>query len=635
MAPEFEKKQLSFFSSLLCFAEQWDPQEGTVSCIKGGRGSGKVWATAFNDKSVKVFALGVNKAVLDLGRLDSVGTGLAFNPSEEVLAGGDTSGNVTLWSLQQGKVARTLENGAKTVTEIAFHPSGSFVAVAGHDLTTRVWDLREKKCIQTYSAHEKTTAMSFSPGAGAYIVSGGNSGLSKVWDVRAGKMLATLKKHKGSVNDIVFHPTEKILASGGDDGVVHFWNAEDYSKIASSSTFKEAVKSVSFSSSALLAVSDSNLRVMGWNPYTMIDSVASMTWGPVQDAFLRKERLFVSSFSKNGNSPNLTILDLSVGIKPFAESNAENVAPLEAKKPDAAPPAAVEEKKKEEAAEEKKIITSAPVSAPVTAPTVAPVVVDKPEPVPVREKPRKEKKPESSSRRGGSSRSQQEQPSGSRRRQRDATKPIEQVVPSSQVGIVPIDRQVALGLKAEDFRKETKDSSASDSSMIQLCMRDHDNLCAALISRKTHVIAIRSMWNKTDIWKAISQLKEAKELSVVFDILGNLSSQQISIIPLELLNVVLLESQCLIQSEYEDYAVLGCTLLRSMCKVFGSTIKSTRDKSSEARNDSVFAERLEIVKIIWETLSKCSLQLRENLACGGRVGSSSREVLALFRRLGL
>jgi len=652
--------------------QQWDPQEGSVTCTRWGRATGKVFASAYDDSSVKVFAMGVKQPVLNLTGLEAVGTGLAFNPTEEVLAGGDAKGTVTLWSLKQGKVARTLEGGSKTVTNIAFHPSGSFAAVAGHDLTTRVWDLREKKCIQTYSAHEKTTCISFSPGAGAYIVSGGISGLAKVWDVRAGKMLTTLKKHKGAVNDLVFHPTELIMATGGDDGVVNFWSADDYSKISNSSSFKEPVKSVSFSSDgkALLAISDNNLRVMNWNPYALLDSVAAMKWGPVKDAFVRKNKLFVTSVTPDGKAPTATLLGLSSGIKPFAE-DVENIAPIaaeaakptkQADKPESDKPV---EQEAVEAKPEQKIEAETPKTIEDVTPAQLPLAVVEapkpevveekqkdsvacieavPKPEPVQEKKRKERKhKETDSRkhkaesRSGSHRSTavaaQTQSSGSRRR-KESTKPVDSVVPSSQVGIVPPDRQTALGLKAEEFRRATK-SCSNDQDMIDLCMNDHANMCAALNTRKTHVVAIRSMWTKEAIWKAVSQLKESKDLSVVVDVLGNLSTQQLSIVPLELLNTLLLDIQCMLQSEYEDYCVLGCSLLRMVCKIFGGTIKSTREKASEARSDAVFAERLEIVKSVWDTLGKSSLQLRENLQCGGRVGSSSREILALFRRLGL
>ena len=39
------------------------------------------------------------------------------------------------------------------------------------------------------------------------------------------------------------------------------------------------------------------------------------------------------------------------------------------------------------------------------------------------------------------------------------------------------------------------------------------------------------MWTKEAIWKAVSQLKESKDLSVVVDVLGNLSTQQLSVSP--------------------------------------------------------------------------------------------------------
>jgi WD40 repeat protein len=184
--PFFEKKNFFFQKKInapLFVLETWDSQpDATVTAIKGGRSSAKCFASAWTDRIVRVFTLGVTKPVLELGGLDSQCTGLAFNHAEEVLAGGDENGGVTLWSLKQGKVARKFENGggSKTVTDIAFHPSGVHAVVAGHDMMTRVWDLREQKCVQTYSAHERTTSISFSPGAGAYIVSGGSTGLAKV-----------------------------------------------------------------------------------------------------------------------------------------------------------------------------------------------------------------------------------------------------------------------------------------------------------------------------------------------------------------------------------------------------------------------------------------------------------------------
>lgn len=121
-----------------------------MTAVKGGRGSGKAFAAAFSDRVIRVFTPGVSKAVVELSGLEASGTGLAFSANEEVLAGGDEKGRVTMWSLKSARVARTLECGSRPVTDIAFHPSGAGAVAAGHDMTTRVWDLREQKCVQTY-----------------------------------------------------------------------------------------------------------------------------------------------------------------------------------------------------------------------------------------------------------------------------------------------------------------------------------------------------------------------------------------------------------------------------------------------------------------------------------------------------
>jgi hypothetical protein len=226
--------------------------------------------------------------------------------------------------------------------------------------------------------------------------------------------------------------------------------------------------------------------------------------------------------------------------------------------------------------------------------------------------------------------------SGSQRRKqsRDQTKPASLVVPAQHVGIVPAERTAALGLKAEEFRTKSK-SAKSDQEILDLCMEDHSNMCATLSTRKTHVAAVRALWNKDTVWKAVSQMKEAKELSVVADVLQNLSSAQLQLVPLELLNVVLLEVLCLIQSEFEEYCVLGCSTLIKINKIYGATCKATREKASEARSDPAIAERLEVTNVCWDTMCKCALQAKENLGCGRRVASASRELLGQYRRTGV
>ena len=686
----FEKPRLLTFWS----TEPWDAQpDATITCAKGGRHSGKCFATAWSDKTVRVFTLGVSKAVLELSGLQVPATGLAFNHSEEVLAGGDERGGVTLWSLKQGKVARTIEGGggSKPVTEIAFHPSGAHAVFAGHDMMTRVWDLREQKCVQTYSAHEKTTSISFSPGAGSYIVSGGISGLAKVWDVRAGKILTTLKKHAGAVTDIQFHPTSLVMATAGEDGVVNFWNADTFTKLSGSAAFKEPVRSVSFAQdgSAALAVSDSTLRVMAWEPYALLDSVTGINWGPVRDAFVRKDKLYATSVAKDCHSASLMLLGLTSGIKPFS-ADPENVAPEMASvaaKPAAPEPVAAA---KPEPVPAPAPVAAAPKEEPIAVAAPAAVVAPIEQPAAVVEQPKVEakavtvmekierppaaiarsesdhlrrsadKQPQavfqqpapppvqplneakkSGSHRGSSSAASAAAPasnsnSGSQRRHKakDQTKPASTVVPAQHVGIVPAERTAALGLKADEFRAKSK-NARSDEEILDLCMQDHSSMCATLSTRKTHVAAVRALWNKDSVWKAVSQMKEAKELSVVVDVFQNLSTQQLRIVPLEVLNVLLLEMLCLLQSEFEEYCVLGCTMLRNVNKVFGAVLKATRDKAADARSDAVFAERLEVTNVCWDTLCKCALQLKENMGCGGRVASASREVLALFRRAGV
>jgi YVTN family beta-propeller protein len=110
----------------------------------------------------------------------------AFSPDGKWIATGDLDGKVSLWEVaSEGRVHRTLNGHAATVTGVSFHPDGS------------------------------------------RLVSSSFDGQVKVWDWKAGVELLTLPLPGGGLAwHAIFSPDGKTIAAAGGDGNVTLWKTE-------------------------------------------------------------------------------------------------------------------------------------------------------------------------------------------------------------------------------------------------------------------------------------------------------------------------------------------------------------------------------------------------------------------------
>ena len=172
---------------------------------------GKTLATGSEDKTIKVWDLDDGEL---LGTFVESGPVLSvdFSPDGKTLAtgtGGDGP-NVKLWSINNGRLRKTLREHKGPVRSLAFSPDGRTLATGSDDQKVRLWRLD-------------------------------------------GSLRATLKGHSGPVHSISFHPSGKTLATGSEDQTVNLWNLKGQplgsisSKRYATNGHNLAVTSVSFS----------------------------------------------------------------------------------------------------------------------------------------------------------------------------------------------------------------------------------------------------------------------------------------------------------------------------------------------------------------------------------------------------
>lgn len=199
---------------------------------------------------------------------------VAFDPSGRWLASGHGSGQVMLWHVHSGQVARTISIGEdirKLVNGLDFSPDGSYLALGtcyedelylyevegslGHCMIlpeqeswmnyehplrfspSGEWLARGSQNgeVLLWSAHQMrgsilldghdlpTYAIAWSP-TGRWLASGSRDGRIKVWDVRTQRAMGTMRQRP--LHSICFSPDGYLLASVGDDKSISIWHAD-------------------------------------------------------------------------------------------------------------------------------------------------------------------------------------------------------------------------------------------------------------------------------------------------------------------------------------------------------------------------------------------------------------------------
>jgi WD40 repeat protein len=167
-----------------------------------------------------------------LGSVQGCVSGLAFSPTEQVVASAGSDGTVVLWDVAQRTARATFVAHGDWVTSVAFSPDGTRLATAGRDGLARVWDVGDltqqtPEPITTFRGHDSVVrTVAFSPD-GTMVASGDRAGQVMVWDPKTGKAVRALSaSHAGDVFSVAFDPTRPLLASASADQTIVIWTLD-------------------------------------------------------------------------------------------------------------------------------------------------------------------------------------------------------------------------------------------------------------------------------------------------------------------------------------------------------------------------------------------------------------------------
>ena len=151
--------------------------------------------------------------------------GIAWAPTGDICATGDTSGKIQIWNRRSMKLLRSLSAGNSEIFKMTFSSDSHLLLAGTQKGDAFLWDLRSTDKPAHFGPHgECATAVALSPDGKRVLI--GCVRDIHVWDVLTGRELLVLRGHRQEVSDLLFSPDGRTLYSEGTDGVVLKWSTQ-------------------------------------------------------------------------------------------------------------------------------------------------------------------------------------------------------------------------------------------------------------------------------------------------------------------------------------------------------------------------------------------------------------------------
>lgn len=183
---------------------------------------------------------------------------VAFSPDGEILAAGDTKGEIILRRVSDGQPIRSFKGHAGWVASLDFSPDGKTLASGCRDSTARLWDIDTGQCMNTLREHEhEVWSVAFSPDA-EILATGCDDNKVRLWDVNTGDHINIFEGHTDDVISAIFSLNGLELLTGSHDRKIKLWDIETGECKKTYEGHDDGVRSLSLCSNGQMFVSSSN-----------------------------------------------------------------------------------------------------------------------------------------------------------------------------------------------------------------------------------------------------------------------------------------------------------------------------------------------------------------------------------------
>lgn len=160
---------------------------------------------------------------------------------------GESNGNVFIWDLSKGEVAKVLAPHSNAVSSLAVDAGDRYLASGSWDQTVKLWTLPTGELLHTLTGHTGAGVISVAiDDGGRYLASKGANGKINLWAVPEGKWLQSWPS--GHIASLAMDPAGRLLASNSpvywEDVVL--WELPTGEPVQTSGDPWQPVKSLAF-----------------------------------------------------------------------------------------------------------------------------------------------------------------------------------------------------------------------------------------------------------------------------------------------------------------------------------------------------------------------------------------------------
>ncbi|KAF8164085.1 WD40-repeat-containing domain protein, partial [Pholiota molesta] len=152
--------------------------------------------------------------------------GLAFHPTQPLLAAALHNGSVQLWNYHMGVLVDRFEEREGPVRAVAIYPSRVLLVTGGDDYKVKVWDIRpqNRRCLFLLHGHlDYLRTVQFHHEM-PWILSCSDDQTICIWNSTSRQCIAILIGHSHYLMSAQFHPKEDLIVSASMDQTVRVWD---------------------------------------------------------------------------------------------------------------------------------------------------------------------------------------------------------------------------------------------------------------------------------------------------------------------------------------------------------------------------------------------------------------------------
>ncbi|MEM9272164.1 MAG: NB-ARC domain-containing protein [Cyanobacteria bacterium P01_F01_bin.143] len=185
---------------------------------------------------------------------------VAFSPDGNLLATGDTKGEILLRRVADGQTIGSFKGHNSWIVSLAFSPDSNLLASSSCDNTAKLWDVKRGQCIYSLEEHKQEVwSVAFSPD-GQTLATGCDDNIARLWSTNTGECLKVFQGHNAEVMAVAFSSDAQELITGSHDSTIRFWDINTGKCQKFFKAHKDGIRSLSVSPDGNMLASSSNDR---------------------------------------------------------------------------------------------------------------------------------------------------------------------------------------------------------------------------------------------------------------------------------------------------------------------------------------------------------------------------------------